>query len=202
MMSETTLQAGKEFRLPDFFTIANSNAYCTLVMVAHFDEIEARRLQVKPIARSQNNGSHEGILVEITLNEDGNGTAQLALPMSVDEDITFVLAVAYRCDLNDLMEITLTGEGLDPKEQTFMVNARRPKVEPTPAMPSLVERAQLPPGTIVDEGFPFSVDPLAPNGRDSMGNPLADFGKPGAHEEHAPTGTEPVGSGNTDMCPC
>lgn len=32
--------------------------------------------------------------------------------------------------------------------------------------------------------------------------PFAKLGEMGDHPEHAPTGTEPVGSGNTDMCPC
>lgn len=197
----TEVNWGPEFRLPKLFTLASGPAYCDLVMIAAFNDLEARQLQVKPIARSLN-GSHEGIVVELTLDEDGNGTAQLALPMSVDMDVTFVLAVAYRCDLNDLMTLTLKGEGLAPKEQRFLVNARRPKVEPTPATPSLAERARLPDGAILDEGAPwFSGD--APFGRDTDGEPFAGFGNMGRHAEHTPTGFETGGEpGNPDLCPC
>lgn len=188
-MSETSaLQLGEEFRLPKLFTLANSMAACDLVMVAHFDDLEARRLHVTPIARGTY-GPREGALVEITLDEDGNGNASLVLPMSVEEDVTFVLAVAYRCDLNDLMTLTLTGEGLDPMEQRFFVNALRPKFEPAPAMPSLAERAQLPEGAFVNEGPPWGEE-----GYIAGGQIYANLGQFGDHPEHAPTGFETAGA--------
>ncbi len=203
MMSDTEVTFGEAFRLRRHFKlVAHSGAFCDLSMEAGFmgDDAAASILRVTPKI-SDHQSRRDGQVVEVTLDDDGKGSATLALPVG-GEAINFAADFEVREDLGNRVTVTLSGEGIEPYTDEFFVTDLRPEVEPTPAMPSLVERAQLPPGTIVDEGFPFSVDPLAPNGRDSMGNPLADFGKPGAHEEHAPTGTEPVGSGNTDMCPC
>jgi hypothetical protein len=153
MMSDATISWGSTFCLSGYFKlVGNQAANCDLMMQAGFAEDDATASILRVMPRiSDPHGERSGQIVDVTIDDDGKGSEELALPVG-GEEVCFTANFEVREDLGNYVKVNLSGAGIEPYSDEFFVNDLRPV---TPATLSLAELAQAPEGGDHDVNAPL-----------------------------------------------